>query len=82
MCGIFVSSSKSYSSHKNLNIAKKSLFNRGPDDVNAINPEVDLTMLHTRLAIQDKTTAGRQPMISKLTRYAIVYNGKYITTIF
>ena len=76
MCGIFVSSSKSYSTHKNLKIAKKSLFNRGPDDVNAINPEVDLTMLHTRLAIQDKTTAGRQPMISKLTRYAIVYNGE------
>ena len=76
MCGIYVSSSKLYNSQKNLKIAKKSLFNRGPDDANYMSPKVNLIMLHTRLAIQDETNAGRQPMISNLARFTIVYNGE------
>ena len=76
MCGIFLSSSETYSSLEKINIAKKSLYNRGPDDENYIKFDDGLTMLHTRLAIQDETEAGKQPMFSALSDNVIIYNGE------
>ena len=76
MCGIFVSSSETFSSSEKINIAKQSLANRGPDDCNYERFKNGLTLLHTRLAIQDETDAGKQPMFSNLSNNVIIYNGE------
>ena len=76
MCGIYVSSVYEYSTEEKLNIAKKSLFNRGPDNTNFISLESGPTLLHTRLAIQDESIAGIQPMSSSISNKLIVYNGE------
>ena len=66
MCGIFLSSSSKYSTLEKIKVAKKSLRNRGPDNHKFVRFENGLTLLHTRLAIQDETLAGSQPMFSIL----------------
>ena len=76
MCGIYLSSNEKYSSKEKIEIVKKSLKNRGPDEVNLINLKNNITMLHTRLAIQDESSAGRQPMNSYLAENVIIYNGE------
>ncbi len=76
MCGIFVSSSEIFSSSEKINIAKQSLANRGPDDCNYERFKNGLTLLHTRLAIQDESEAGKQPMFSNLSNNVIIYNGE------
>ncbi len=54
------------------------LAGRGPDDHGLWHePRVDgLTLLHTRLAIQDLSPLGHQPMISGDGRLLIVFNGE------
>ena len=37
-------------------------------------------MLHTRLAIQDESFAGKQPMFSKKSNNVIIYNGELYNT--
>ncbi len=76
MCGIYVSSVKEFCSEEKLNIAKKNLLNRGPDNTNHISIENGPTLLHTRLAIQDESIAGIQPMFSSISNKLIVYNGE------
>lgn len=76
MCGIYLSTNEIFSSLEKVNIAKKSLNNRGPDEANFINFKNGFTMLHTRLAIQDESNAGRQPMFSNLSNNVIIYNGE------
>ena len=71
MCGIFVSSNEIFSSSEKINIAIGSLSNRGPDDCNYMKFEDGITLLHTRLAIQDETKAGQQPMVSNLSNNVI-----------
>lgn len=76
MCGIFLSSVKQFSSLDKLEIVKRSLKNRGPDEVNFVKFKDTITMLHTRLAIQDESSAGSQPMNSYLSENVITYNGE------
>ena len=76
MCGIFLSSSSKYSTLEKIKVAKKSLRNRGPDDDKFIRFDNGFTLLHTRLAIQDETQAGSQPMFSSLSNNVIIYNGE------
>jgi asparagine synthase (glutamine-hydrolysing) len=55
------------------------LKHRGPDDEGAWYtrfPEGGAALGHTRLAILDLTSAGRQPMWDASGRYGIVYNGE------
>ncbi|MCA9040581.1 MAG: asparagine synthase (glutamine-hydrolyzing) [Planctomycetaceae bacterium] len=50
---------------------------RGPDDRGTCwEAESGLALGHRRLAIQDLTTAGRQPMLSHDQRYLLIYNGE------
>ena len=53
------------------------LIHRGPDDSGAwVDIDFGLAFGHQRLAIQDLTNAGHQPMVSACSRYVIVLNGE------
>jgi asparagine synthase (glutamine-hydrolysing) len=74
MCGILGTIGKSFD-NQILNLIK----HRGPDDGNILklmanNKEVCLG--HRRLAIQDLSSAGRQPMYSSCGRFVIIFNGE------
>jgi asparagine synthase (glutamine-hydrolysing) len=53
------------------------LEHRGPDSGGYYVSEQDnMLFVHRRLAIQDLTEAGKQPMFSRSRRYSIVFNGE------
>lgn len=53
------------------------LRHRGPDDAGVwINAEVGIALGHSRLAVLDLSDNGHQPMVSKSSRYVIVFNGE------
>lgn len=53
------------------------LAHRGPDDEGAwVEESAGLALGHRRLAIQDLSPAGHQPMISHCKRWVMVYNGE------
>lgn len=51
------------------------LAHRGPDDAGLL-VEPGVTLVHRRLAIQDLSPAGHQPMADASGRYVMVYNGE------
>lgn len=54
-----------------------SISHRGPDSNGSyINDENNVFLGHSRLAIIDLSNSANQPMISKDSRYVIVYNGE------
>jgi asparagine synthase (glutamine-hydrolysing) len=81
MCGIAGFFSVSTSSFQSLDAVVRtmaaSLSSRGPDDFGIWTDEVTgVAFGHQRLAIQDLTAAGQQPMTSACGRYVIVLNGE------
>lgn len=52
-----------------------SMAHRGPDD-NAYYSEEKISLLHTRLSIQDISENAKQPMFSADGRYCIIFNGE------
>ncbi|MGH8604684.1 MAG: asparagine synthase (glutamine-hydrolyzing), partial [Gammaproteobacteria bacterium] len=53
---------------------QRALRHRGPDGEGAFRRDW-LTLLHTRLAVIDTSTAAAQPMLDQSGRYVIVFNG-------
>ncbi|OJX10918.1 MAG: asparagine synthase (glutamine-hydrolyzing) [Caedibacter sp. 37-49] len=82
MCGItgFLEFSRAHSSNllkKQVSQMTESLIHRGPDDGGVwTEEEHGIALGMRRLAIQDLSASGNQPMISKNGRYVIVYNGE------
>ncbi len=64
-------------SHKIILSMTKALAHRGPDSQAVwTRPESAIALGHSRLAVQDLSEAGRQPMISETERYVMVFNGE------
>ncbi len=77
MCGIVGAFGPPATSTAWLQAACEDLRNRGPDDQGIwTDPAAGIAFGHTRLAIQDLSAAGRQPMISACGRYHLVFNGE------
>lgn len=82
MCGLvgFIDSQKKISEEQNKNYILRmsdTLYNRGPDDSGVWSDvEKGIYLGFRRLAILDLSAAGHQPMVSKSSRYIIVFNGE------
>ncbi len=86
MCGIsgFLDFSRTHSStllKKQISQMTDTLVHRGPDDGGIwFEDEHGIALGMRRLAIQDLSAAGHQPMTSKDGRYVIIYNGEVYNT--
>lgn len=81
MCGISGFWNTHFQSEVNFEVfiqkMTSKLSHRGPDDMGTwSDPEKGVALGHQRLAIQDLSTAGNQPMLSNSGRYVIAYNGE------
>jgi asparagine synthase (glutamine-hydrolysing) len=82
MCGIagFVNPSRHLSRLKLEELALNmgaTLRHRGPDDQGVwADPETGVSLAHRRLAIQDLSVEGHQPMRSADGRYVLIFNGE------
>ena len=58
-------------------VMRQTLVHRGPDSGDAwFDRKHNLLLAHRRLAIQDLSSSGQQPMHSATRRYCIVFNGE------
>lgn len=71
MCGIF--GTLNFNSSNDQKYIYRDLFHRGPDEQRHVQLD-NLELYHTRLAIQDLTGQGQQPM--KYEALTIVFNGE------
>ena len=72
MCGLFgVVGTQSL----DLEAAREALISRGPDDSGTYRSDA-CQLIHTRLAIQDLSPLGHQPMLSADPTLALVFNGE------
>jgi len=81
MCGIAGILGGDHSLHRPMAEAMgQSLFHRGPDDGgiwSSVSPDrPPITLVHRRLAIQDLSAAGHQPMASDCGRWQLTFNGE------
>jgi asparagine synthase (glutamine-hydrolysing) len=74
MCGIAGGIGRGISSSEAA-LVRQALKHRGPDD-SGIFEEDGIWLLNTRLAIQDLSAAGHQPMTSADENLVMVYNGE------
>lgn len=72
MCGI--AGGIGFNNH-NIPEVLLSISHRGPDSSGSFNEE-NVFLAHTRLAIQDLSENGNQPMFSTDGRYVIIFNGE------
>ena len=76
MCGFWGGVSSSYDfSELNLEVGARILQHRGPDNSDSWCEE-GVFLMHNRLAIQDLSVAGKQPMFSFCSRFVLVFNGE------
>ncbi|MCK4709402.1 MAG: asparagine synthase (glutamine-hydrolyzing) [Gammaproteobacteria bacterium] len=79
MCGICGFLSDSIHSYSEYNIQNMigTLLHRGPDDTGLwLDSSAHVALGHSRLSVQDISSAGHQPMFSLCGRYVIVFNGE------
>lgn len=77
MCGIagYSSGVQAYSAW--LSSTPDSLHHRGPDHCGIFEDQIScIGLAHTRLSIQDTSSAGHQPMISSDGRVVLIFNGE------
>lgn len=75
MCGFLVAQSELVSDRKIFSKALDLQTNRGPDAKNFFFDPL-LSAGHVRLAIQDLSSLGDQPFLSKCSNYVLIYNGE------
>lgn len=77
MCGITGYVAKIDDMHRVINEMQDALIHRGPDSSGTwVSEDQGVALGHRRLAIQDLSSAGHQPMKSPSGRYLLVYNGE------
>ena len=80
MCGIagFIDPGKRIADpSKAMQSMSREIANRGPDGHGCtFDPQAGVALVHRRLAIQDPSDNGAQPMVSSGGRFEIVYNGE------
>jgi len=74
MCGIFLSKNISLNPDQ-IDLIKSRMQHRGPDSSGHVKRK-DINMIHTRLSIQDLSTAGHQPMYDSNENIIIIFNGE------
>ena len=74
MCGLF--GAWGWSEQLDTTAALEALRSRGPDDHGEFDDPCGLTLLHTRLAIQDLSPLGHQPMLTSDHSLVLVFNGE------
>jgi asparagine synthase (glutamine-hydrolysing) len=75
MCGIAGFVSETQGRAPDMRAPLDVLSHRGPDDTDWVRVR-NVSLGHRRLAILDRTQAGRQPMTSGDGRFTVVYNGE------
>ena len=79
MCGVngFFNAHTNISAHTVIAQMNTSIHHRGPDAAEVWSDEnIGLVLGHLRLAIQDLSPAGAQPMLSACGRYVLAFNGE------
>jgi asparagine synthase (glutamine-hydrolysing) len=79
MCGIAGRVGREITAPGALGLIAERLHHRGPDGSSIRTWVVgasEVALVHTRLAINDLSDAGRQPMLDETERYALVFNGE------
>ena len=74
MCGLF--GAWGWSEQLDTTATLEALRSRGPDDQGEFHDPCGLTLLHTRLAIQDLSPLGHQPMLTSDNSLVLVFNGE------
>ena len=75
MCGI--AGLKGEFTSEQLSLLESSLKHRGPDASGRyVTSDNDMALIHTRLSIQDISSAGNQPMVSSCKNFVLSYNGE------
>ncbi len=76
MCGIFGWVSKHNKDKYSLEEFKEHLRHRGPDGFNVFSPNKQILLGHSRLAVNDLSDLGSQPMRDESNQNVIVFNGE------
>ncbi len=75
MCGII--GQVSYNDKKPVKLILESIAHRGPDGQGEwLSPNNRVYLGHTRLAILDPSSLGKQPMCDASERYTVIFNGE------
>lgn len=79
MCGLngFFNAQLSASAHAVIEQMNAAIHHRGPDVGDSwLDESVGIVIGHRRLAVQDLSPAGAQPMLSVCSRYVLAFNGE------
>ena len=77
MCGITGFVAKQDGMHEIINSMRSAIKHRGPDSAGSwVDENIGIALGHQRLAIQDLSEAGHQPMRSPSSQFLITFNGE------